>query len=577
VPVLVLGVVTLVVGVPLLFGRVLAGQDIVNYLVHAQQTAENLRQGALFPSFGGGYYSGYGSPVLLFFPPLPCYAGALVVLGGLPVAIGVGWLALAAHFLSGVAVYGWLRSVGAGRAALPAGVVYMIAPYRWVDLYLRSALAEHWAFVWPPLILWIAGSRSLPAHLRLVFTAGAVTGLLLSNVPLAVLFGIGLAAWFVMSVELRGRRLHVAAGVVLALGLSAFFLVPLAMSSSLLDLSACFGPEVPAFLPSSNTLFASGHVDGGLNRYFSWMVLSTFGLVLTAWLLVSGAERAATTVRWPMLASLICLASTTTIAGPLWDATPILSNLQFPWRVTAVLVLLGAYLVGRLETRRAWAVVVIAAGLSVVFSGWDRTMERSAFQSEEPGHRHHPGTVFPDPVTAWEAGSGGWYWRHHHLVELCLLPKAMPRSLFGEFAGSPGPSYDRIRHRPAVVMEDPSLPVLVGSWKSASRSVAVDLPVPGTLLWRVISFPVMEVNVDGRKVAVSTEPTTGLISHPLPAGEHVVHWSWHPFPELRWARRASVASFAVVLAVFVVGWSRVRKNRRETVNPAHQGESRGSA
>ncbi len=58
----------------------LAGHDIVVYLINAQQTAENLRSGEVFPAWGGGFNAGYGSPSLLFFPPLTSYLHALPVL-----------------------------------------------------------------------------------------------------------------------------------------------------------------------------------------------------------------------------------------------------------------------------------------------------------------------------------------------------------------------------------------------------------------------------------------------------------------------------------------------------------------
>ena len=67
---LALALVAMVVGLPLVAGRVLFGHDIVNYLIIAQQTAENLRQGMVFPAWGGGFNAGFGSPLLLFFPPL---------------------------------------------------------------------------------------------------------------------------------------------------------------------------------------------------------------------------------------------------------------------------------------------------------------------------------------------------------------------------------------------------------------------------------------------------------------------------------------------------------------------------
>src|SRR6202000_3323349 len=41
-----------------------------------------------------------------------------------------------------------------GWAACLGGVLYMVAPYRLVDIYVRHALAEHCAFIWLPLIVW---------------------------------------------------------------------------------------------------------------------------------------------------------------------------------------------------------------------------------------------------------------------------------------------------------------------------------------------------------------------------------------------------------------------------------------
>ncbi len=547
--VLALVLVTMIIGLPLLFGRVLAGQDIVNYLIHAQQTAENLRQGVFFPSWGGGYNSGFGSPVLLFFPPVTSYLGAIVMLAGVPVILGVGWLALMAHLCSGVAVLGWLRSAGFERSALPAAIVYMIGPYRLVDLYLRSALAEHWAFLWPPLILWIAGSPRLRPLWRVTLTALSVAGLLLTNVPLAILFGIGLAIWFVVSKRIHGQRLQVASGVGLGFGLAVFSLVPLALASTLLDLDGCFGAESGRFRPSSNTLFVGGPFDHSLNVLFSWTVVATFSLAVATWVLLGRTRRESKSARWAMIAAIACLAGTTGPAGPVWDATPILANIQFPWRISAVLTLVTVGLVARLETRRAWVVVALAGALAVPFSSWDRTMKKTTFLSEKPAHRDRLGTVFPDPFTAWEAGSGGWYWRHHHLVELCLLPKDMPKLLLGEFAGSPHSSFDNIRGRPAVLLEDPTIPVEVIEWDQIHRSIKINSPREGTLMWRVLWFSNMQVRVDGVEVPVAVDRATGLLTHAIPPGSHQVDWRWRPFAALRLAQGFSVLAFIVVVAL----------------------------
>jgi hypothetical protein len=253
-----------------------------------------------------------------------------------------------------------------------------------------------------------------------------------------------------------------------------------------------------------------------------------------------------------MVAAVGCLAATTGPAGPVWDATPILNNLQFPWRIAAVLTLVAAALVARLETRRAWVVAGLAAVLAVPFSGWDRTMESTAFRSEKPTHQDPPGTVFPDTYTAWEAGSGGWYWRHHHLVELCLLPKGMQQFMFGEFTGSLHPSFDDIRGRPAVFLEDPTTPIRVLEWGQTHRSIEISSPVQGTLMWRVLWFPDMQVKVDGMESPITVDHATGLVTHVLPTGSHLVECRWRPFPALRWARGMSVAGLIVLLTLLLM-------------------------
>jgi len=556
--ILALLLVTIIVGLPLFTGRVLAGQDIVNYLIHAQQTAENLREGVFMPAWSGGYNSGYGSPVLLFFPPLTSYLGSIVVLVGLPVSLGVSLLALVGLLSSGLVVFGWLRSAGFERSALPAAIIYMIAPYRLIDLYLRSALAEHWAFLWPPLILWVGSSTSLRPRNRAALTALAVAGLLLTNMPLAVLFGLGLVVWFLVSGSLRRHRFHVVGGVCLAFGLAAFSLVPMALAASLLDLDTCFGQAVTAFRPSSNTLFVSGFLDGGFNLVLSWTVVATFGLVVVAWAMLDGERRVSLGTRWLMVAAVACLISTTGPAGSIWDATPIVSKLQFPWRMASLLTLLAAILIARLRPHRAWIVVGLAGIVAVPFAGWDRTMPRSRFQLEEPSHRDPAGTVFPDPFTAWEAGSGGWYWRHHHLAELCLLPKTMPRSMLREFAGDQLEEYDDIRGRPAVFLEDPNVPVRVIEWSQTHRSIEISPWVGGNLMWRVLWFPDMRVTIDGEVCSFNVDDTTGLVVHAVPAGSHRVDLSWRAFPALRSAQVISVISFVLMVLLATTGFARRR-------------------
>jgi len=345
--VLVLVLAMLAVGLPLLGGRVLAGHDIVTYLIYAQQTAANLWEGQLFPAWGGGFNAGYGSPALLFYPPLTSYVNAIPVLVGLPVVFGVCGLALLAHLLSGLALFGWLRSAGFGRSALPAAVVYMVAPYRFVDLYIRSALSEHWAFVWPPLILWVAASRHLSRPVQVALIALLVAALLLTNLPMAVLFGIALAIWFSFSSRLSGMRLPIVIGAGLGFAVAAFALVPQALSPSFFDTARYYGAEAGRFRPSANTLFSGGFGVWDLNSLFSLVLVLTCVLALAAYWSLGRDERRDRGARLAILGAVTGVVVASGPVGPIWDILPVLSKLQFPWRVSAVMILALALLVAR--------------------------------------------------------------------------------------------------------------------------------------------------------------------------------------------------------------------------------------
>jgi uncharacterized membrane protein len=357
--VLVLVLVMLVVGLPLLGGRALAGHDIVTYLIYAQQTAANLGEGEVFPAWGGGFNAGYGSPALIFYPPLTSYVNAIPVLVGIPVVFGVSALALLAHLLSGLALFGWLRSAGLGRSALPAAVVYMVAPYRFVDLYLRSALSEHWAFVWPPLILWVAASRRLNRPMRVALTALLVAALLLTNLPMAVLFGIALVIWFSTSSRLSGMRLPIIFGVGLGFTVAAFALVPQALSSSFFDTDRYYGAAAGRFRPSANTLFSDGFGVWSPNALFSLVLVLTCVLALAAYCLLGRSERRDRGARLAILGAITGVVIASGPMGPIWDVLPVISKLQFPWRISAVMTLVMALLVARLEPRRAWIIVML--------------------------------------------------------------------------------------------------------------------------------------------------------------------------------------------------------------------------
>lgn len=546
-------VAALLFGFPLLTGSVLAGHDARTYLMYGRETAANFREGILLPAWAAELNAGYGGPGLLFYPPLVHDLHALGGLLGAPLVLAIGVFAVIGHFLSGLAVRGWLQAEGKGEGALAAALVYMAAPYRAVDVYERSSLSEHWAFVFPPLLLFVAARPDLRPGPRIGITALVVAGLCLTNLPMAILFSAVLVVAVLRPEVALPRRLALAVGAVLGAGLSLFALVPAALSSRWTATELFYGAASRGYRPSQNTLFSSPPFLPEFNVRVSIAVLLTAGLAVLAFAL---SERRRTCLFW-LLVALGCLAMTLPPAGLLWDALPLLSKLQFPWRAAAPMTLALAALAASISRRWRHALVIGATILSAVPFLWRQTA-RLADASPAPPVVESPGSRFPDPVAVSEAaGTSRNAWLHNpQLADVWYLPRTLGAPLAQEIFASGPAVFPELRDRPATATAGPPPPVQVVTWRRLTREVRVAAPSSLVLVLHTLAFPGFTVLVDGEPARAGFERRSGLVAVPLSAGEHVVTWSWSSFGPLRLARGASALFALIVAGTFLLPFRR---------------------
>src|SRR3989344_2170529 len=139
----------------------------------------------------------------MFLYPLPSYTASLFHFLGFSLVDSVKLVFGVAFIASGVTMYLWLREFLGEYSAITGSILYNFAPYRFVDLYVRGAIGEHVAFIFPPLICYFLlkianppSPRSEGTHLGGVITnrfyfAGAcfsLAGLILSHNALLLMF-----------------------------------------------------------------------------------------------------------------------------------------------------------------------------------------------------------------------------------------------------------------------------------------------------------------------------------------------------------------------------------------------------
>lgn len=127
--------------------------DTLEHVTRIASFYKSLTEGTIVPRWAGNLNWGYGHPILMFLYPIPSYAASFFHVLGLNYTDSLKALFATSYILSGIFFYIWIRNFLNEKAAIAGSVLYLFAPYRFVDLYVRGAIGEHVAFVFIPLVL----------------------------------------------------------------------------------------------------------------------------------------------------------------------------------------------------------------------------------------------------------------------------------------------------------------------------------------------------------------------------------------------------------------------------------------
>ena len=365
------------------------GDDAAMHYRRHADFIEAMREGVWYPRWLPRSNFHQGTPVMLYYPPLPYYVTAAInVIVNAPfVALTIGcWLGL---LLSGLTMYVFGRQLLPRWAALLAAVFYMALPYHLFDFYHRTALSEFWAFAWLPLVLdatrRVAEGRGLRATLYL---GASFAALLLTHVTISFEMGLLLPIYLLLLTRRARRLLQAAGGLALGAVMSAVFLVPLLLEVRYIRIDR-------ALRISFEEYFLFTHLGGAFNchvfpppegrRYFYLdgvnVIAVSLLILLLACAVVFWRERrrigeypVVKSLTWPVWAfTAVSLLLTTRLTAPLWRVAPQFPYIQFPFRwltVTAVgaALLLGGAAVVAARAGRLRAVYAGLLGAALVFT-----------------------------------------------------------------------------------------------------------------------------------------------------------------------------------------------------------------
>ena len=495
-----------------------SGHDIQFHAGSWLDAAGQWKEGILFPRWTEWANHGFGEPRFIFYPPLSWLLGA--VLGFLvPWNWVPGTFVVVVQVLGGIGAHALARRMLPHRAALFGAFCYVANPNALLIIYNRSDFAELLAtafFPWLILMaLQVAGileNRSKNRFACVVLFSALFAAVWLSNAPAGVIASYTLALLFAWAAwENRSPRPLVVggAGIVLGLGLAAFYIIPAAYEQRWVDIAQALSSGL---LPSQNFLYTD--INDPEHNVFNW-VASTAAILMIVIaglaslaarrkLLEERTEKGDRAIRlWNVL--LVMGAAATVLmlrfSWPLWSVLPKLRFVQFPWRWMSILALVFSFFLACAAARKRFVpalvitICLVLAG-SGVFLGmvtWWDTEDIPTLRTGIAQDQGFDGTDEYDPLGD-----------DHY-----SLPAKAPRVEVLHNV-----------HEHGAVSETR---VAIVRWRADEREIHVHTRVPMRLAVRLLNYPAWIVMVNGAQV--KPESSGGEINQmvvPLGAGDSIV-------------------------------------------------------
>ena len=324
------------------------GQDHVARIANFYQ---NLQEGNAIPRWAPNLNWGYGHPILMFLYPLPSYTSSLIHFLGFSFVDSVKIFFGLAFVVSGLAMYLWLKEWLSREGAFVGAMLYMFAPYRFVDLYVRGAIGEHAAFIFPPLVLYFLFKLSQKqSSWHIVGGSLSLAGLILAHNAISLMFLpiIGLYAALLILQAKKKKLLIAHCSLLILFGfmLSAFFWLPALIEGkyTLRDI-VTKGEVFKRFVPLYQLLYLSWRYgDPGQLSFQTGLIHWLFIVVSAPFIFVLKKKKDKNWIVLLVLCMLFLftLFLMTPYSELIWQKITTLQKFQFPWRFLSLAVFLSS-------------------------------------------------------------------------------------------------------------------------------------------------------------------------------------------------------------------------------------------
>jgi hypothetical protein len=454
----------------------------------------------------------------MFLYPLPSYFASLFHFLGFSIINSIKLVMATSFILAGVFAFIWFKELL--RKTWPAiigAAAFQLAPYRFVNLYVRNAFGENTAMLFVPLAFWLFTRLvKQPNRKNLIFASLSLAGLLLSHNAVSLMI-LPILCFYVL---ILGANRYTLVAALLGLSLSAFFWLPAWVE----------GKYTLREVVMRGDTFTDGFV------YFRQLVIPSWGYGVSARGPNDGMSFQVGIIQWltflaavifarGRLTSLFLLAFAFSIfimlpiSLPVWQIITVIKKFQFPWRWLTITIVAAGFLAAGLSRHfklaRAGAVLIV--GLLVLQTFWYWQPKGFLPQSEAEIIADYTGTT--------DTGESTPLWA------IRWQEKPSPQNLSVVW-GAPI-DYQIIRR------------------ESEIHEYTVTTSVTTQISDNTLYFPGWKVYVDGKPVEITYADANwrGEITFPVPPGTHSVRVIFEETKLRRMADITSLVSSALLIAL----------------------------
>lgn len=208
--------------------------DGIQHIARLMGTTQSIEEGQIIPVIMSNFCNGFGYSWNIFYSPLTAFLPLVFSIFTHSFELILKLFIILVAFLSGIAMYEFVNKISKNRyAELMAAMVYIFAPYRLTDTYIRVAISELTSFIFLPIVFHgmynIFNSEEKSIKKSLLLSLGA-TGLVITHSVIAMYTAIFCFIYLLINIkELKNKQVikMLIVNILLIILLTSFYTIPL--------------------------------------------------------------------------------------------------------------------------------------------------------------------------------------------------------------------------------------------------------------------------------------------------------------------------------------------------------------